>query len=765
MVLLLAVSAILGISAFHFYQTLLVIILFIAGCFYYSSAKKTIVYVVMTMSFFYLIASIHAHFQQSSLIGTEKQLIITFNEVPDFNGSSFRTFAVTLNGEKILLSYQMQTEEEKQRLKEHFQIGLVCQLKGELQRPSVNRNENDFNYRQYLLYQGVHWQFKSQSNLLQSCQITDPSIVQKVKMIRWQGLQHIEEHFPEEARGFAAALLFGDSDWIEEEIFNAYKSLSLVHILAISGLHVGIITAGLYYLFIRLGCPIERTKVILIALLPFYCIVAGGAPSVLRACLTVMVFLSFTLCKIRIPSIAILSYIFLFLLMVNPYYLFHVGFQLSFFITFALLMSNRIVERTKYRGMIWQSFIVTAICQLCSLPIILYYFHEFSLWGFLLNVIYIPLYTVILLPATFLVFCISLLSLPGASWFISILESLFYLANTFAVMMAKLPYVSLSFGKPSFLFVFFLTMLIIFFFYFWEKRNKRHMYICSSVLFLLLLLFYHKVSLSPYGEVTFIDVGQGDSVLIKQPFGKEVYLIDTGGVLSFEQESWEKRRKTYDPGQDIVVPLLKSKGIRKIDKLILTHDDQDHIGGAVAVLQAVQVDEILVPEALKEGFSETAVVDYARKREIPIVYGKMGQGWRSGEDTFRIIHPAKYEEDSNESSLVLLAEMNHVKWLFTGDVGEVGEKEIVKRFPQLTVDVLKVGHHGSKSSSSESFLDATDARVAIISAGVNNRYGHPHPEVLEALEAKSMPILRTDLHGGISYKYFLGKGTFSTVIP
>lgn len=765
MVLLLAVSAILGVSAFHLYQTLLVIIPFVVGCYYYSSAKKTIVYVVMTMSLFYLVASIHAHFQQSSLMGTEKQIIITFNELPDFNGSSFRTFADTLDGEKILLSYQMQTEKEKQKLQEYFQFGLVCQVKGELQRPSVNRNENGFNYRRYLQFQGVHWQFKSQSNPLQTCQIIGRSIVGKVKMIRLKGLQHIEEHFPTEARGFAAALLFGDSDWIEEEIFNAYKSLSLVHILAISGLHVGIITAGLYYLLIRLGCPTERTKFILIILLPFYCIVAGGAPSVIRASLTVVVFLSFSLCRIRISSVAILCYIFLFLLMINPSYLFHVGFQLSFFITFALLMSNRILEKNKHRGMVWQSFVVTSICQLCSLPIILYYFHEFSLWGFLLNIIYIPLYTVVLLPATFLVFCISLLSLPGASWFTSGLESLFHLVNTFAVFMAKLPYVSLAFGKPSFLFVFFLSLLIILFFYFWEKRNKQYMYICLSVLFLFLLLFYHKVSLSPYGEVTFIDVGQGDSVLIKQPFGREVYLIDTGGVMNFGQEAWEMRRKTYDPGQDIVVPLLKSKGIRKIDKLILTHDDQDHIGGGVAILQAIQVDEILVPEALKEGFSETAVANLAKKQGIPLVYGKMGQAWRAGGDTFRILHPSKYEEDSNESSLVLMAEINHVRWLFTGDVGEIGEREIIKRYQKLRVDVLKVGHHGSKTSSSEAFLEATHARVAIISAGVNNRYGHPHQEVVEVLQSKSMHILRTDLNGGISYKYFLEEGTFSTVIP
>ena len=765
MIFLLAVSAILGISAFYFIQTFFVIIPYLIACYCYSSSKKVMISVLVTLCGFYSSTFVHSFFQQTTLTGSEPQLFLTLNEIPDINGSSFRTIAQTVDGEKISLSYPIKSEAEKRYLQQQFRLGLVCKMNGELQRPHVNRNENGFNYQRYLQYQGIHWQFKMDHMPLEACRISEQNLINKVKIIRLNGLRHLEESFPPEASSFAAALLFGESDWIEEDILDAYKALSLVHILAISGLHVGIITAGLYYLFIRFGCTIERAKIILIILLPVYCLVAGGAPSVIRASMMVIIFLSLSLGKIRISSVSLLGYIFLFLLFINPPYLFHVGFQLSFFITFALLMSHKILGEMKHPGSLWQSFLVTIICQLCSMPIILYYFHEFSLWGFLLNILYIPLYTIVLLPATFITFLLSVSSFPFANSAITLLENLFHVVNRFAVVLAELPYSSLAFGKPSFFFVCLLTMFITLFFYFWEKQDKKYMYICSSCLLIALFLFYHKVSLSPDGEVTFIDVGQGDSILIKQPFGKGVYLIDTGGVMNFDREEWEKRRTKFDPGANIVVPLLKSKGIRKIDILVLTHNDQDHIGGGEAILEAIHVEKILISEALKEGFEETLLWKKAVQKQIPIMYGKRGQGWQSGGDRFQIIHPNEFTVDANESSLVLFATINGVKWLFTGDVGERGEKEIIEKFPNLHVDILKVGHHGSKTSSSEALLEAVNARIAVISAGVNNRYGHPHQEVLDALQSNSMTVLRTDLHGDISYKYLFGSGTFSKVIP
>ncbi|WP_042345783.1 DNA internalization-related competence protein ComEC/Rec2 [Bacillus massiliigorillae] len=765
MILLLAVAAILGVSAFYDWKTFFVIFLFILLLYLFTSSKKVISYVLITIVLYFLISHLHAYFNQTTVTTSNKSLIVRMTELPDINGSTLQTIVTTSSEEKIVLRYSFKSAEEKQAVSDQYKLGLTCAISGQLEQPDNHRNENAFNYRQYLWNQKINWILKSEQNPLKACKNMKPKLIEKIKSIRLKSLQHIERYFPSEAKGFSAALLFGESDWIEEETYNAYKSLSLVHILAISGLHVAIITACLFYIGIRLGLTRETTQSILIVLLPIYGVIAGGAPSVVRACVMVMAFLILSLCRIKVSSVSLLSSIFLLLMFINPFYLQQVGFQLSFFITFALLMSAKILASVKHHNKIVQSLIVTVICQLCSLPIILYYFHEFSVWGFLANIVYIPLYTVVLLPVTFIAFLFSVLHAPFSSLLLKLLECFFIISNDTAVLLSRIPFASLSFGKPSFLFTMFLTSVILLLFYFWEQKNRKPIFICVSLLLLSLFVFYHKVSLSPVGEVVVIDVGQGDSILIKRPFGKGIYLIDTGGVLLFSQDEWRKKRKSFEPGEDIVVPFLKSKGIRKIDKLILTHDDQDHIGGANAVMKAMRVKEIVIPEALRKDFIATAMWEGAIKERSKMTLLEDGEGWRRGKDTFRVVHPVKYTGNSNESSLVLLATINGVRWLFTGDLGEEGEQELIRRYPQLEVDVLKVGHHGSKHSSSPLFLNQLNARVAVVSAGRNNRYNHPSPEVLELLQERNIHLLRTDQNGAIQYKYLWGRGTFSVTLP
>ncbi|MGM9925492.1 MAG: DNA internalization-related competence protein ComEC/Rec2 [Bacillus sp. (in: firmicutes)] len=763
--LLLAVAAVLGVSsAFYSWKVLFLSIPFIFFLFLYASSRRVVVYMCAAMAFFFLVAHCHAYFKQPALSTSGTAFVVRFTDIPDVDGSSLQAIVSTPSKEKLLLRYTFKEEHEKNTALSRFRLGLTCAVVGNLQVAESNRNENAFNYREYLRGQNIHYILKAESNPLSACRSMKQSLPEKIKSIRMWGMEHIDRYFPPQAKGFAAALLFGESDGIAEELYNAYKTLSLVHILAISGMHVAVITASCFYLLLRAGITRESTSVILIILLPVYSILAGGAPSVVRACVMMMAFLLLSLWKIKISPVSLLSGILLLLLLINPFYLQQVGFQLSFFITFALLMSAVILQTIK-RGKVLQSFVVTLICQICSMPIILFYFYEFSLWGFLLNILYIPLYTVILLPATVVAFAASIVHAPFAPLFFALLERLFGISNKIALLLADLPYASLSFGKPSFLFILFVAVLILTLFYFWEQKNKKPLLLCMSAICAGLFLFYHQGKLSPVGEVVFIDVGQGDSVLIKRPFGKGVYLIDTGGILSFGQEEWQQRRRTFEPGEDIVVPFLKSKGIHRIDKLILTHDDQDHIGGAAAVMEMLDVKELIMPQALKDDFMDSSVWASAVEEQCAVTFVKGGEGWRIGQDQFKILHPVKYTESSNESSLVLLATINGMDWLFTGDLGAEGESELLGRHPGLTADIIKVGHHGSKHSSSPQLLDQLDAKLAIISAGKNNRYGHPHPEVLEAFRNRGIQVLRTDEQGSIRYRYLGGMSKFSATLP
>lgn len=766
MIVIMAVAAMLGIAAyFYTLPALFYLFLFFVLLFCMQIPRKYVFLAMITLSTYYCIAFLHNNLQQSKFTGTEESFIIRFSEVYKIDGASLQTFVYTNGGEKLLLRYTFPLESEKQQFINNYQLGVTCKISGKLEKPMAARNKNSFDYQTYLRHLNVYWLLKSENNPLAKCDSPKQNWNERIKTIRLKGLQHLEHHFSTETKAFAAALLFGESGWIDEETIDAYKKLSLIHILAISGLHVGIIAGGCFYIGIRLGITREVTKLIIISMLPLYCMIAGGAPSVVRACLMVMLFLLLSLWKKKLSPVVILCAVFMALLLYNPFYLFHVGFQLSFFITFALLMSAKILQQLQGSNAIVQSFAVTLICQLCSMPIILYYFHEVSVWGFIMNIIYIPVYTVILLPFTFFVFFLSVVEAPFFNVLVALLEFLFTLINKIAVMIASLPFTSLSFGKPLFLFFFILIALIIISFSFWESgKRKKALHVLVGCL-LVLTLFYHRENFSPFGEIVFIDVGQGDSILIKLPYGRGVYLIDTGGLLNFSREEWQKKKKTFDPGGDIVVPFLKSIGITSIDKLIITHADADHMGGGLAVLQHISVKEIVIPETLKGDFVKTDFIGYARQQKLRITVVRAGDGWKVGKAQFYVLHPREEMSDSNENSLVLLAEINELKWLFTGDIGQEGEIALLKQYPRLKADVLKAGHHGSKTSSSPYFLDQIEAKVVIVSAGYNNRFGHPHPEVLSAFLERNMHVFRTDEQGAITYSYFWNKGTFSTMLP
>ena len=191
--------------------------------------------------------------------------------------------------------------------------------------------------------------------------------------------------------------------------------------------------------------------------------------------------------------------------------------------------------------------------------------------------------------------------------------------------------------------------------------------------------------------MTFADIGQGDATLIKLPYDEGVYLIDAGGAMVFEKEKWAQREEEYDPGKAILVPFLKSKGIKRIDKFIVTHADQDHIGGGEAILQSFQVRELVIPFEQRENFKALPAIEQAVKQQIPIKEVRAGVSWDEEGAAFHILHPSKKEEEKNESSIVIKASIAGLDWLFTGDLGHSGEEELMSRAESINADILKVG--------------------------------------------------------------------------
>ncbi|WP_374721710.1 DNA internalization-related competence protein ComEC/Rec2 [Peribacillus tepidiphilus] len=764
--ILLLVATVFGILSFFqpSFKLFWLIILYLYFLIRFSNWQGFL-FSIIIFGMFYSLSFLHQHLQSTKLLEKEHSIMARFSELPEVNGKVLKTIILTPQKEKLLLRYTFKNKHEKMQFLEAYQLGQTCKMEGELILPEKNRNQNAFNYQKYLQQQGITWIFKPNEFPLRFCQKASPSLFEQIKHVRWKGLKTLEKEKNEEFRAFSAALIFGESSWIEEETYQSFQKLGLVHILAISGLHVGMISMIIFYIGIRAGLTRRSVQALLLIILPVYLILAGGSPSVVRACLMVMTYILFQLFRTHISSFDILSLIFSGILMYNPYLLFHIGFQLSFSITFSLLLSERILTRS-YK--VWDAAanLLTAsiISQLSGIPILLYHFYEVSFIGVILNIVYIPLYTVILLPGVMLCYALNMMDPFISSILQSPLEMVLHYSNTIANWFSLLSITSITFGKSNFYTTLLLCGSILNLFLTWEKGFTKKMLTAS--LFVCMILVYHFSApcLSPFGEVTFIDVGQGDSILIKQPFGKGNILIDTGGVMNFAKEEWETTDRIFEPGADIVVPFLKSKGIRNLDKLILTHPDQDHIGGAMAVMESISVKELVI--------AAPSIKEYGNKIEtkgkgLKIRLVKRGDTLHIGNIRLYVLGPNENHEDKNEESIVLFAKISNLNWLFTGDLGKKGEEELVKSFPKLKVDVLKIGHHGSKNSTSSIFIRAIKPKVAVISTGKNNRFGHPHSEVLKILEGEGINYFRTDKSGAVSFTYRFNKqfGTFSTQLP
>jgi competence protein ComEC len=700
---------------------------------------------------------LHQHLNKSSLSSNQIHFQVLFNEQPDIDGNVFKSLS-TVQNEKISLRYYISSKKEKAEL---YKIvpGMTCSVKGELVKPGGMRNPNSFDYQKYLNNNGINWIVDADEITLSSCNKNNHFYY---KLLQWRqtSLLKVEKHFPAELIGVAQALLFGEKNNIEENTYEAYQSLGVVHLLAISGLHVGMLTSMIYYLLLRVGITKELSQWLLVGFLCVYIVVTGASSPVIRAS-GMMIILILTRKYLR--SITVLdsfSLIFCIFLFLSPYSIYNVGFQLSFIVSFALILSSKVILQS-FTSYIKGLFNVTIISQLASLPVIIYHYFEFSLVGFFTNLLYVPLFSIIVLPGVIFIFILLGISVPVAMFLLLILRYIITFTDKVSIFISEQSFSEIVLGRPPLVLIIGYVIAIFYLFYCWEKRRLTR----GSIL----LVFTMCIQLgwnyySPYGEVVFIDVGQGDSILIDLPYNDGTYLIDTGGNMKFPKEEWEERSKEFSVGKDVVLPVLKSKGIAVVDKLILTHSDLDHIGGAKDIIQGMLVKEVLISPNSLEKDAMTGVMEVTKGRNVKVKEMMSPKSWHTKHGSFQIVSPIDTHYEGNNDSIVIYSLMGGKKWLFTGDLEEKGEKNIMEKF-KMNVDVLKVGHHGSNTSTSEELLDGLEPSIAIISAGVDNRFGHPHSDVLKRLSERNIDVYSTSVHGAVIYKFLGESGTFSGVLP
>lgn len=679
---------------------------------------------------------------------------------PAIDGNKI-SFNYKLHNQEVFVVSYADTENDLSNFKKR-DLADRCHLKGELSRPNPNSNPYLFNYKQYLLNQHIQWILTADVKSTNSCSTGKRTILETLLFSRKALTGYVENHFTDQTVGYINALLFGDRSKMDIQTESQYQLVGIVHLLAISGSHISLISLAAYYFLIRIGITKETSLYTTIIIIIYYGFLAGASASVVRAVVIGVLVCIVKLMKKKVSITSLLFISCILMIAAKPSYVDDVGFQFSFLASFVLILtSKKLLQINSWLG---KALFTSCTTQLASLPILLVNFHEFSPYSMLVNLIFVPFISFIVMPLCIFGFLLSFISSTLHNCVEAILSFCIYWSSKFLTLCLHLPFVKLTFIHPSRTVLIFYFLSIFFFFYSLEIEKIKHQLKYSIIaVFVLIIAHYFYPYFNPVGKIMFIDIGQGDCTLIKLPYNKGNYLIDTGGKVIMNKAKWMERKKTFSTGSDIVIPVLKGEGISKLDKLIFTHGDFDHIGGGKEILQTFKVKTLFVGDKVKYKATEQERIDIAKENGVNVKKISEGYNWQTNGSTFQVINPKKnYSGDENHGSIVIRAYIGGKSWLFTGDFDSSGEQRVLSDYPNLKTDILKVGHHGSDTSSSEEFIKAVNPELAIISVGKKNRYGHPKKEVVDRLNRYKVKILRTDENGAITYEFKNGQGTFYT---
>lgn len=733
------------ISAFAAYGTALLLLLNI-GLLLFLFLRKAHLYTLLLMilatifSYLYIVNSIPEILQEG-----EAQYLLTWSDDVKIDGQTMKGFAKTSTGETLYAIYRFETMEEKARFLTLDFPTKQFKVIGSFQPIAPPAHAYSFQMEKYLTMYGASGVFQVDTIIAAQ---ENRSFLTQLLTKRKHVKAHLAKTFPKELVSEAEALLIGDRSGMTEEMSSTYRKLGITHLFAISGLHVGLLTLIIRELLFRLTMRKKMVDIFLMLFLPLYAVIAGGAPSVWRAVLVTVLILLTINCRIPIRVDHLLGLSALIFIIVKPFIVFQPGFQLSYLAAFSLILSMTILARTKSKLKL--SFLVTMITQLALAPVLLIHFYELSISSFLVNLIYVPLYSIIILPANLLFLCLTAIAMPVAQFLFFFYTPFRLLVSDVTTFIGELPFQLWVPGQPTILGILFAVVGIYSFFMLYERG--KNMLVCMPCIFLPILFIHIEPYMDGALRVTYVDVGQGDSIVIELPFRRAVYVIDTGGTVSFGEPNWKTPEKKFEVGRQIVAPYLKGRGITKIDTLIVSHPHLDHMGGAHELVEAVRVKEIHISPNSAEINEMEQLLKVAKEQQIPIFEKKDGDGWREKDAAFFYVGPQSEQYIGNDSSLVLFMKTSGPSFLFTGDIEEAGENVFLSKYDAMDFGqvILKAGHHGSKTSSSAPFIESLQPVLAIIQAGRNNRFNHPHEEVLATFEAYKVPVLVTAEHGSIT---------------
>jgi len=674
---------------------------------------------------------------------------------------------------KLLVNVYGSSEEN-----ESYRYGDSLLLRGTVNEPRGLRNPGGFDYRFFLKSRGIDAVINvqpSQVSLLEESDVN--SVAAAAVNMRNSMTTFITEELPFPAGEMMAAMLFGQRQHLPEEIEENFRRAGTGHLLAVSGLHVGLVAALILGLSKLLGLHGRLPLILAIILVFVYAYLTGLRPSALRAAIMVSFALGALLLDRERDLLTAVAVAALLTLFFNPLLLFDLGFQLSYAATLSLVYAYRplehILKSAKCPRMLCSPIAVTLAAQVGVLPLCVYYFQHLPTGALLFNLLLLP----------FIIFTVGL-GLSGAlvGLFLPLAGSyLLWAAYPLLELMAliieisALPGFYLALNPPgsAALIVYYTSITgVLATYYFWLNHNRDEFklsypaYIKKGLLSLFpagkgrahlligiaifpIVLAVWSNLLFPSGQnlrVTFIDVGQGAAALVETPCEATI-MVDAGGELPFYGEPGEI-------GERVILPFLRYRRINEIDLAVVTHPHEDHFGGFLPVIGQIPIKHMLISPAPGETVYYEQMLESAEKNEIPVTGVTAGEVWSCGPDlTLEMLGPPEklYRgtgSDLNNNSIVFLLKYKEIKLLFTGDIEDSAAKDLLRRKVDLRADFLQVPHHGGYMEVMPDFLEAVKPEAAVIQVGPNP-FGHPHPHVISSLEEAGIMIFRNDRHGAV----------------
>jgi len=581
----------------------------------------------------------------------------------------------------------------------NYKPGDVLNIDVEI-RSSEKQYSNDFDYTEYLYTEGISYYGK----VIKSKYFKSGFSIYYLKYLY---KNYLKEQLSEESYNYVVTMVFGDNS-LESNIKEGYSILGISHILAISGMHILFLFKIISFILLKLFHYYKNDIPLLI--LGVFILFIGAPVTALRAFLFLLIASLNKKGNIHYTKLDILSISFIILVLFNPYNCYSTGFILSFLVSFILIFKNEFI---KTKNKVLNIYLTYLIIYFITLPFVIKITGKISIISIILSPLLSNL-IFILLPISYLLAIFPILDY--------IFKYVFIFNNNYIESISKLcPLINIKTFSIYITLIYYFILGSIFYSILNNKIPLLRILLFSSYLLILVFAKY----INPITSVTFISVGQGDSALIKLPFNQGNVLIDAYNSYNY----------------------LKTEGISNLEYLILTHSDDDHIGDYKKILDNINVSNIIYPKY--DNKFDDLLLNYNNKIEI-----KSGMNLKFSNSNIKILGPINDNNSANNNSIVFKIKLLNKTFLFTGDMEQKEEDDLINYYKnELDSDILKVGHHGSITSTSKSFLDYVSPTYSVISVGKYNKFGHPDIEVLNRLKSCSKTYL-TSINGNITFNLF-----------